>query len=153
MNLGRARRPAARHAAADVHPVAGAGEQREQFAVGEVGRHQHDVLQVRAADIGIVDDPHVARLEAAFLLDERDQVGDGELHVGEEHRQAVAPLRDGLARDGMEDAVRAVVGLGDDRRDRRMDEMQIHLVADLLQRAAHDRECDGVGHAASTIRL
>ena len=34
-----------------------------------------------------------------------------------------------------------------------MDEMQIHLVADLLQRAAHDRECDGIGHAASTIRL
>jgi hypothetical protein len=37
MNLGRLRRPAARHAAADVHPVTGAGQQREQFAVGEIG--------------------------------------------------------------------------------------------------------------------
>ena len=34
-----------------------------------------------------------------------------------------------------------------------MDQMQIHLVADLLERAAHDRERDGIGHAASTIRL
>ena len=34
-----------------------------------------------------------------------------------------------------------------------MDEMQIHLVGDLFQRAAHDRQCDGIGHATSTIRL
>src|SRR6187431_973624 len=51
----------------------------------------------------------------------------------------------------MEDAVRAVVGLGDDRRDCRMDQMQVHLVGDLLERAAHHRKCDGIGHAASTM--
>src|SRR6185503_7672145 len=95
--------------------------------------------------------PHVARLEAAFLSDQLDDVGDGELHVREEHRQPVTSLRDRLAGRRMEDAVRAVVGFGDDRRDRRMDEMQVHLVGDLFERAAHDRECDGIGHAPSTM--
>src|SRR4051812_2794218 len=51
----------------------------------------------------------------------------------------------------MEDAVGAVVGLGDDRGDGRPDEVEIHLVADLLECAADDGDGDRV-HAHAPRR-
>jgi hypothetical protein len=153
VDLRRLRRPAAGHAAADVHPVARVGHQREQPPVDEMrGDHLH-VLEVAAAEIRVVDDPDVAFVEAALRLGDLDEVLDRELHVGEEDRQAVAALGDRFAGDWMKDAVGAVVRLGDDRRERGVDEMEVHLVADLLEAALDHGESDRIHHLAPTIML
>lgn len=133
--------------------MAGRGEDGEQLPVDEARRDELHVLQVAAAQIGIVHDPDVAGLETALRVGDLDHRLDGKLRVGEEDRQAVATLRDGLASHGMEDAVRAVVRLRDDRRERRMNEMEVHLVGNLLERAANNGKCHGIDHLALTSRL
>ncbi len=57
-------REAARHRAADVGPVAGVGQPAEQLAVAIDRHHEAHIHQMRAAEIGIVDDIDVARLQA-----------------------------------------------------------------------------------------
>ena len=44
----------------------GIGEDAEQPAIDEMGRNQHNILQMGAADIGIVQDPQIAGLEPAI---------------------------------------------------------------------------------------
>ena len=138
--------PTARDAAADIHQVARACEQGEQLAVDEVRRDELRVLQMRSAEVGVVQHPHVAWLEAALLLREVDDVLRRELHVRKKHGQPVTTLGDRLAGLRIENAVRAVVRLGDDRRDRRMDQVQVHLVRGLLERTAHDGKRDRIDH-------
>ena len=153
MDFRRFRGPASRNVAADVHPVAGRRHQREQLAVDEIGRDQLHVLEMAAAEIGIVHDPDVAGPEAALAVRNHDDALHGELHVGEEDRQAVAALRDRLPGLRVEDPVRAVVRLGDDRRDGGVNEMEVHLVRDLLESAAHDGESHRIHHFTLTRRL
>ena len=104
-------------------------------------------------NIGVVQDPYVPALETAVLLGDLQDVLGRELHIGEEHRQAVATLRNRFPRFRVEDAMRAVVGFGNDGRDRRMDQVQIHLVGDLFERAAHHGQRDRIDHLTSTNRL
>ena len=61
LHFGGAGREAARHHAADIRPVAGVGEPGEQLALVEERLHEAHIHQMGAAEIGIVDDEHVAR--------------------------------------------------------------------------------------------
>ena len=101
---------------------------------------------MRAAEIGIVDDIDVARLrrQAAAVGDHLDQCLRRILHHADEHRQAPCPLRDQRAVLGRIDAIRAVIGFGNHRRERGAGESKIHLVADLLQGCLDHRKRDGV---------
>ncbi len=153
---------AARHHAADVRPVAGVLQPAEQLAVDEDGLGEAHVHQVGAAEIGVVDDVDVAGLGPAGLAlgDEADDVAGRVLHRADEDRQAELALGDQRAGVAVVDAVGAVVGLGDDRREGRAREGDVHLVADLLQAGLDDGEGQGVdgggrsveGHAF-TLRL
>ena len=97
-----------------------------------------------AAEIGIVDDDNVARLKVMAALDHR--LG-GELHDADEDRQAHLALGDDLAGVAMIDAVGAVEGFGDDRRERGLLVHQVHFARDLAQAVLDDREGDGIeGH-------
>ena len=71
----------------------GARQKREDLAVDEMGRDEDDVLQVRSAQIGVVQDPDVSGFESAPVADMRDQVLDGELHVGPEHCPIMSGIR------------------------------------------------------------
>ena len=142
---------AARHRAADVGPVAGVRQPAEDLAVA-VDRHgEAHVHQMRAAEIWIVDDVDVAvlRRQAAAGGDHLDDRPRRMLHDADEYGQALAALGDQRAVDGRIDAVRTIVGLGDDRREGCAREGQVHLVAGLLECGLNDRKRDGVeGHEA-----
>ena len=144
LDLRRLGGEAARHHAAGVGPVAGVGQIAPQpVAVIERLHHLH-VHQMGAAEIGIVDDDNVARLKVVAALDHR--LG-GELHDADEDRQAQLALGDDLAGVAMVDAVGAVEGLGDDRRERGLLVHQVHLARDLAQAVLDDREGDRIeGH-------
>src|SRR5438132_1031462 len=64
-----------------------------------------------------------------------------------------AALGDGLTGLRVIEAVGAVVGLADDRGDGGPDEVQVHLVADLLECAADDGDGDWVDGHSVTRRL
>jgi hypothetical protein len=145
--------PSRRHVAADVHPMAGRRHQGEEFALHEVRRDELDVLQMASAQIRIVHDPNVAGLESALPVRGIDDALHGELHVCKENRQPIAALRDGLSGLAMKDPVRAVVRLRDDRRDGSVDEVEVHLVRNLLESAAYDGESHGIHHFTLTRRL
>ena len=154
---GRRSRKAARHRAADVGPMAGVGEPAEYLA-GAPDRHgEAHVHQMRAAEIGVVDDVDVAflRRQAASVSDHLDDCLRRILHDADEDRQALRPLRDQRTVYGRVDAVGAVVRLGYDRREGGSAEGQVHLVAGLLERGLDDGEGDGVeGHGLPTsIRI
>ena len=106
-----------------------------------------------AADVGVVHDPHVAGLETALGIGQFDDLLHRELHVGKEHGQAITTLGDGFTGGRVEDAVGAVVGLRDDRRHGRMDQVQIHLVGDLFEAAAHHGQSYWIHHFTFTNRL
>ena len=135
LDLGGVRREAARHHAADIGPVAGVLQPAEDLAA-VVERHgEAHVHQVRAAEVGVVDDVDVAgrRRAGLALADQADQLGGGVLHGADEHRQAQLALADQRAGVAVVDARGAVVGLGDHRREGGAREGEVHLVADLLQ--------------------
>ena len=145
LDLGRVGREAARHHAAGVGPVAGVGEPAPRLAGAEERLHELHVHQVRAAEVRVVDDEDVARLErdlqALHALDHRLH---RELHRADEHRQAELALRDQLAGRQVVDAVGAVERLGDHRAERAAHEGEVHLVADLLQAVLKHAERDRV---------
>ena len=150
---------AARHRATDIGPMAGVGKPAEDFSL-PVDRHEEaHVHQVRAAEIGIVDDIDVAllRRQAASVADHLDDGAGGILHDADEDRQALVALRDQRAVFGRVDAVGAVVRLGDHRREGCTGESEIHLVAGLLQGGLDDGEGEGVedgygdGHGAACL--
>ena len=108
--------------------------------------HEAHVHQMRAAEIGIVDDEHVARIDRAGVvaLHPVDHGAGRELHGADEHRQAELALRDQRAVDRVVDAVGAVHALGDHRREGRAHEGEVHLVADLDQAVLDDGQGDGI---------
>jgi hypothetical protein len=72
------------------------------------------LIQVGAAEIGIVDQDDITRIEVAAPLD--DRLG-GELHHPDKDRQAEFALGDDFAGHAIVDTVRAVESFGDDRRE------------------------------------
>ena len=134
--------------------MAGGGQHGKQLARHKNGGHQLHILQVAATQVGVVHDPDVAIFEAALRIGQPNDVLHAELHVGQKHRQTVAALGNGLARGRVKDAVGTVVGLRDDGRDGRVDEVQIHLIGNLFEAAAHNGQGDWVhGHFTFTSRL
>ena len=140
LDLGRIGGEAARHGTTGIRPVAGVGEPGEQLAAVEERLGEAHVHQVRAAEIGVVDDDHVARPDLGHALDHR--LGR-ELHGADEHRQPQIALGDQGAVAAV-DAIRAVHRLRDHRAERGAAEREVHLVADLHQAALDHREGDGV---------
>ena len=95
LDLGGVGREAARHHAADVGPVAGVLQPAEQLAVVVERQGEAHVHQVRAAEIGIVDDVDVAGLAAAATSPSpirRISSARRILHGADEHRQAELAL-------------------------------------------------------------
>ena len=94
-----------------------------------------------AAEVGIVADVDVARLQIAGALDE----GPGRvLHGADENRQAKLALGDQRPVIAMVDAVGPVHRLGDHRAEGRALEGQVHFVADLVQTVLHHGQGDMV---------
>ncbi len=139
-------REAAGHRAAGVGPVPGVGQPAPDPAVAIERPGEAHIHQVGAAQIGIVDDVDVAGrgLGGPALADHLDQRGGRILHGADEDRQAPGALRDQRAVLRRIDPVRAVVRLGDHRREGGAREGQVHLVADLLQAGLDDRQGDRV---------
>ena len=146
LHLGRLGREAARHHAADVRPVAGVLQPAEELAPIVEGQREAHVHQVRAAEVGIVDDVDVAGLGRAglALADQADDLARRILHGADEHRQPELALADQRAGLLVVDAGRAVVGLGDHRREGRAREGDVHLVADLAEAGLDHRQRDGI---------
>src|SRR5205809_619423 len=101
---------------------------------------------MRAARVRVVDDEDVARLQAvgAAFPDVLDHCARRELHDADEDRQSQLPLRDHLAVVLRVDAIRAVEALGDDGRERRALEGEVHLARDLLEPVLHDHQRDRI---------
>ena len=149
LHLGGVRREAARHHAADVGPVARVLQPAEVLATVVEGQRKAHVHQVRAAEIGIVDDIDVAGLGRPRLAfaDQADQLARGILHGADEDRQAELALADQRAGVLVVDARGAVVGLGDHGREGRAREGDVHLVADLAEARLDHGECERVDRA------
>ena len=148
LHLGGVGRKAAGDHAAQVRPVAGIGEPAPVLAAVEERFYETHVHQVRAAEVGVVDDEQVVGLErdvpVAHVLDHRARA---ELHRADKHRQPEVALRDERAVLASVDAVRAVHALGNHRAERGAAEREVHLVAHLLQPVLDDGEADGIERA------
>src|SRR3954471_4553169 len=92
---------------------------------------------MRAAEIGIIDQDHVTRLEIAAPLDHR--LGR-ELHHPDKDWQAEFALGDDFASRAIVDPVRAVKSLGDDRRERGLLVNEIHLAGHLPEAVLNHRQ-------------
>ena len=100
--FGRLRIVAARHIAADVEPVPDRGEPAEQLAVAEDRAHEPEIVEMRAAVIGIVEQEGVAGCQPAVARDLVDHRLHRERHGADEDRQPVRALhqrRAGRRRD------------------------------------------------------
>ena len=136
-DLGRGRGKAARHHAAGIRPMAGIRQVAPE-AVAVIERPHHlDVHQVGAAEIGVVDQDDVTRIEVAAPLDHR--LG-GELHHPDKDRQTELALGDDFAGRAIVDAVGAVESFGDDRRERGFLVDQVHLAGHLAQAVLDHRQ-------------
>ena len=105
----------------------------EQPAPAEVGLHQLHVVEVGAAPVGVVEDPHVAGGRAAGGRGRLDGQGRRPGQGPGEDGQAGGALHQGGPGDRVVDAVGGVVGLGDDRVEGRPEQGGVHLVHQLLQ--------------------
>ena len=121
--------------------------QANTLPVAHQRAHQAEVVEVRAAVVGIVEQIGVARLEPAVARDLVDHGLDGERHGADEDRQAGRALHQGRAGLGVVEAVAGVVRLGDDRIERRAVERRVHLVGDLDETAVEHRERDRIERA------
>jgi hypothetical protein len=151
LDLGGAGGKAARHHAADIRPVACVGEPGEDLALVEERLHEAHIHQMRAAQIGIVDDEDVAWIDLAGIvgfhtLDDRP---GRKLHGADENRQSQLALRNQRAVDGVVNPVGTIHSLRNHWRKGRANERQVHFVADLDQAVLDDGQGDGVeiGHA------
>ena len=134
--------------AADVHQVAGAGEQRDKLALPvEGGRRDHEVVEMAGAHPRVVGDVGVARLHGL----ERE-VADEMLHRLRHRVDVTRRAGDGLRQHSslaVEDAGREVAALAHDRRERGAHQHLRLLLHHRDQAVPHDLqvdECGGVGH-------
>ena len=148
----RARIVVARHIAADVEPMPHARQPAEQLALPEHRSDQAEIIEMRAALIGVVEQEGVARLQPRAIRDATDHRLHGEGHGADEDRQALRALHQRGTRFGMIQAVAGVARFRDDGVERAAVERRVHLIRDLLQPPLQDGEGDGVqtSHRASS---
>ena len=144
---GRCRgRKAAGNRAAGIRPVTGVRQPAENLAIPIKRTGKPHIHQMRAAQIGIVDDIDVVRLwrRSGSCGDHFDQRAGGILHGPDKYRQATRPLGNQGTVIGGVDPVGTVICFRDHRRESSAREAQIHFVTDLLQAGLDDRERNGV---------
>ena len=147
--FGGGRVVVARHGAAEVMPVTDAAEPAEDLVAADVGADEADVGQVGPAEVGVVEDEHVAVRGVGELVD--DGLG-GERHDADEDGKAGAALDEGCAGGCLVDAVAGVVGFGDGGIEGGAEEGRVHLVGDGFEASLEDGEGHGV-HQAGTTRM
>jgi hypothetical protein len=124
--LGGADVERARHAAADVRPVAVGLRERDQLAVGEHRADQRDVGEVGAAPVGVVDGEHVALVDVALEVLEH---GLGlQVQRADVHGDVLRALHDRVAA-GVVERAREVA---------REDHERVARAQDLLGHLVHD---------------
>ena len=121
--------------------MAGVGEEAPQTTPIEKRPHHLDVHQMRAAEIGIVDEDNVTGFEILPPLN--DSLCSG-LHDSDENGQPKLALGDYGAIVGTINAVGSIECFRDNRRERRLLMNQVHFTADLLKRILDYRERDRV---------
>ena len=147
-DLGGGRVVGAGRAAADIGLVGAVAGEGDQRAADEHRPRDHPVGQVVAARfVGIVEQEHVLRLDAA-----------GEVAQDRAHREAAAA---GVDRDavGLADQRAArvgdeageVVALAEDRRARGARHHPAHLVRDVVEPVLHQRQGDGIGRHGNSF--
>ncbi|OIQ65080.1 hypothetical protein GALL_533630 [mine drainage metagenome] len=148
LHRGRRGRKSPRHRATRIRPVSGVRQPAENLALPIERSRKAHVHQMRAAQIGVVDDVDITELRRRRhpRRDALDQHPRRILHGADKHRQAPRALRDQRAILGGIDAVRAVVRLGNHRREGRARKRQVHLVADLLQPGLNDGQRNRINH-------
>ena len=136
----RHRAVASRRGAADIRPVGAHAAEAEQRAVHKGGRDDVHVRQVRAAEIGVVVDEHVAGFDIlpgphhrAHRIGHRTQV-DRQVRALGHH---IAPV--------VEDAAGIVPRHLEDRRIGGLGEHHLHLLGDRIEAVLDDLEGGGVG--------
>ena len=87
------------------------------LAAVEIRQHEPNIHQMRAAEIGIVDDVDVAGFgfARAALANEAHKIRSGMLHRANEHRQAKLALCNQSSGVPIIDAVSTIVGFGNNR--------------------------------------
>ena len=148
--LGGHRVVIARHIAADVMPMADRGEIAKHLAVMEIGADQFEIRQMGAALVRVVEDVDVAGRQIAVAGRLVDHHFDRRGHRPDENRQARFTLDQGRAGDRVVKPVRGVMGLGDDRVERRPEQGGVHFIGDLLQAALEHRQGDRIDHRPVT---
>ncbi len=123
--------------------------QQKSFAVAMHGPDEAEIVEMRAAVIGVVEQESVAGLQvvAAGRRVARDLVDHGlhrEGHGADEDRQAGRTLHERRAGLGVIEAVAGVARFGDDRIEGGAIKRRVHLVGDLFEPAFQHRERDGI---------
>ena len=125
-------------AAADIHDVGRAGEERHQRAVAERGRDEGEVVQVAGALPGIVGEVDVAAPHGG-LADRRDEVADGFRHGVHVAGRARHGLRQHVA-IGVEHASRQIARLAHGGREGRPDQCDGLFFDHRYEPVPHDLE-------------
>ncbi|MNI59392.1 hypothetical protein D3C73_1145510 [compost metagenome] len=144
--FGGSRVVVARHRAAHVVPMRGRSQKAEQLCAPEHRTHQLEVIRVRAAFVGVVEEPDVAIHHATALGGHLGGRLHGKGHRAHKDRQAGFALDQGGAGGRVVHAVAGVVGLGNDGVERAAVQRRVHLIGNLFQTALQDRQGDGIKH-------
>ena len=149
-------RKAPGHHAPGVRPVAGVGEPGEDLAFIEKRLHELHVHEVRAAEVGVIHDEDVTRIDRPLVVPHAlDHRPGGKLHRADKNGQAELALGDQRAVFLGVDAVGAVHRLRDHGREGCAAEGEVHLVADLLQAVLDHGKRDGIdcylGHGSPSL--
>ena len=126
--------------------------QANTLAAAHQRAHQAEIVEMRAAVVGIVEEIGVAGGEIAVARDLVDHRLDREGHGADEDRQARRALHQGGAGLGVIEAVAGVVRLGDDRIERRAVQRRVHLVGDLDEAAVEHRKRDRIERRSPHVR-
>ncbi len=132
------------HIAAHVMPMPDGSEIAEQCAVPVVGPHQPHVAQVRAADMGIVEDIDVTVLQIPIGGGFLDHRLHGKGHHPDKDRQAGLALHQGIPRHGMIETMTGVMRFGDDGVEGGAEQGRVHFVGDLFHPTRQDGKRDRI---------
>ena len=99
--LGRRWVVVAGHRTAHVVPVRGRGQKAIQLTAAKAGLDQLEVVGVGAAFVGVVEQPHIARLHAPALSRHAHGGAHGKSHGPHKHGQTRLTLDQGIAGNGV----------------------------------------------------
>ena len=128
--------------AADIDPMSADRKKRHLLAAMEEGRVDHDVVQMLAADVGMVHDQHVARLKTVFSV-HAHAIDDGRAEIGQKNRQRAKILGKNSTL-GVHDADAIVAHLVDHHVVGSLAQHRGHLIGDMGQPLAHHFNGDRV---------